>query len=61
MKPTDLYRSVSRATGESVHRLRRMGFHLVVPTAPEPTLPRPSAAGLRALVPANPTPAARTA
>lgn len=30
MKQNDVYRSVARVTGESVQRLRRMGFSLVL-------------------------------
>ncbi len=34
MKPADLNRAVARATGESVSRIRRLGFGLVVVPRP---------------------------
>ena len=40
MKPADLNRAVARATGETVDRVARIGFSLIlVPARPRPPLP----------------------
>jgi hypothetical protein len=36
MTQSDLNRAVARQTGESKHRIRRMGFVLLIPAAPLP-------------------------
>ena len=49
MKQPDLYRSVARATGESVRRLRRIGFRLVVPPPSQAPAVWPLTSGREAL------------
>ena len=46
MAQSDMYRSVARATGESVSRIRRMGFSLLVmPIVCRQPRRRPKASG----------------
>jgi len=52
MKQADLHRAVARRTGESVERVSRMGFQIIVmpPRYPQPQSPSPASPPPRPII-----------